>query len=587
MTTRRTWWAAYVLVAVAAVGSVARAQGDPIADRYGETLDLTKDPALAERLRGDGLVKPGQTTVTVNDAFLADYVAVRRFRELPRFKPGDRVFVETSGELHYRAEVASVRPDGTYEVRVWDKLKSLRRPGSDNADIDRATGEITSTEPTLVEVVDPATGQKRQVEMLKPWLERPNTRTVTLRHDELARLNDAADRPSGKDYDLNGYRVELSRDPATGRITDAILAERVDAGLKVAEAMAGRGELDLRLPEDPKARDAAVERLSQAQRKLIMEVWSQNPMSYLRGDWANDQWSRMNQDPEVHRNGRLLVSGVLKYKVGVCSDQTAAITSVMREVGRRAGFDVRAVSGMTHDGGGHAFLIVRLANGKQFLMDPSWHAVTNHTRWAAMEPIDFATYDSRWWSNRHLNRFDEPVAPGRFVAAGTPEARARERGYSERFLEALVASKVRLALGDQLSTADAATLQKAADQAVREVLDGPAGGGARGRGRDVALRLAFDGDRAELARRSVDLARAPVALNSGPDALRGFRRATQPGIVEALRRRVATATDAFGPPPADPGEARTVREAREEARRRAERARREAVDRARRVGGRR
>ncbi|MCH7532041.1 MAG: hypothetical protein IIB36_09840 [Gemmatimonadetes bacterium] len=119
----------------------------------------------------------------------------------------------------------------------------------------------------------------------------------------------------------------------------------------------------------------------------------------------------VDADPAMRHNGQLMLGGVPEYQVGLCSDQTAALASVMREVGRRFGFDVRVIHGRNIGGGGHNFMTVRLANGTRYLMDPSRHGQDAQSApWSALENIDFSTFDSRWWPNREINRWGEPVS---------------------------------------------------------------------------------------------------------------------------------------------------------------------------------
>jgi len=217
-----------------------------------------------------------------------------------------------------------------------------------------------------------------------------------------------------------------------------VLEKRLAKAVKVLDQMVAKGELDLRWPENPAEQPKFMEKLLRAQRKLIRTVWSQNEMSYLRGDEASKRWNEAMSDPTLKEGYSHKVGAQLKARVGVCSDQTAGITSVLREIGRRAGFEIRPVSGRTLDGGGHAFAVIRLADGKLHLIDPSWHSVSSHTKNIALESIDFATFDKRWWSNRDL---------GSFVETSVETPRKAGRGFTDT-QDALFRATAKKGLGD-------------------------------------------------------------------------------------------------------------------------------------------
>ena len=403
---------------------------EELARSYGKTIPISTTEGIGEVLWMAGLVKTGQTEVEVTDKLVRDVVAVRSFFAPAQYRVGERIFVkDAGGKLSYRAEIRKVNADGTYEVEVWDKLKSVSYPDFGPDDwrrrINPETGELSNPGMTTVEMPD---GRNAQFE--RPWLERPNARTIRMEHAEIAAINNPADVAWKARYDVFGYII----DPygvENGQPYDPVLRARLDQAMKKVDKLVASGELDLRLPADPVERAKQLDRITEAQRDLIREIWAQNPMSYLRGDNATAKWNAAMADPTLKdAGGRHKIGAQLKAAVGVCSDQTAGMTSVLREVGRRAGFDVKPLNGATLDGGGHAFMVIRLANGQRHIMDPSWHAVSSFTSDIALESIDFATFDKRWWSNRDINSFSEPSRRTEFVKPGAAEDAAR-RGFTE------------------------------------------------------------------------------------------------------------------------------------------------------------
>lgn len=448
------------LVASAAAPRAAFAQGEPLAmrllERMGANIDLRSDPELKKELVDRGLIPRSASSVRVDPQLVERVVGNDRFLNETRgirYRTGDRVFVNTNGNLNVRGEIEGINADGTYRVRTWDRVESVNPPNIGDA-VDPFTGRSRrGTPPTTIR--RPGATTTETVD--DPWLIRHNERTVTITHDEIDRLNGVVDPgEGGREYSVNGYVVNLEH--------DAVLKERVDAAMKAIDGLIASGRLDLTLPSDPDARAKKIAEITEFQVRLVMEIFKSNPMGYLRGTDAQRRWDRMHSDPEMRLGGRLMVGGVLKYAVGVCSDQTAALAAVMREVGRRVGFDVRVIHGATIDGGGHNFMTFRLANGYRFIMDPSWHSQVD-TPYAALENIDFATFDTRWWSNREINSFGEDVSRRiDFTAPGSPERAALERAYNDGVVERLLAGEA----AERMRNRPGANAREVAREVVRD-----------------------------------------------------------------------------------------------------------------------
>lgn len=443
------------------IGGIAQAQDRPLPEVLlqflGQEVDLRANPELATQLASRGIIERSRSKVKVDAAFIERVLGNERYLEFSnaRYHPGDRVYVQENGKTHYRAEIVSINDDGSYKVKVWDKLKSLETPSSGKP-VDPITGKVTDARNaplTRVEVPQPD-GSVKIESLLEPWNERPNLREITVPHAELDRLNGKVD-PKGA-YRVNGYLVDSEK--------DVVLRKAIEVANRHVDQLIKDGKLDLTLPSDPAAAKAKIEQIAAIQREVIVHLFKTNEMSYTdhgKGGYWDQQYDEMKKDQTFMVNGERLVGAVLKWGVGICTDQTAALNSIFREVGRRLGFDVRVVNGM-YTGGYHNFEDVHTVDGKNFINDPSWHSQSS-TPWAALENIDFATYDTRPWANRAFATFNEAVSePTKFR-----DNAARSRDAGDVFLEKMLAADAqkRVAAG---ATPDAAV--KAAIEANRAVL---------------------------------------------------------------------------------------------------------------------
>ncbi len=427
------------------LSGIARAQDRPLPElllgHLGKTVDLKANPELATQLANRGLIERGRASLKVDAAFMERVLGNERYLEFAntRYHPGDRVYVQENGKTHYRAEIVGVNNDGSYRVNVWDKLKSLETPKSGKP-VDPITGLVSDkdkrTAPkTRVEVPQPD-GTVKIETLLEPWNERPNLREIVITHAELDRVNGKV-APFGP-YRVNGYLV----DPAQ----DAVLRKAIEKANRHVDKLIKEGKLDLTLSSDPAEAKRQIDRIAAVQREVIVHIFKTNEMSYTdhgNGGYWDKQYEEMNKDQSFMRQGERLVGAVLKWGVGVCTDQTAALNSIYREIGRRLGFDVRVVNGM-YTGGYHNYENVRTVDGKNFFNDPSWHS-QSETPWAALENIDFSTFDTRPWANRAINTFNEAVSdPTTFR-----DTQARSRDAGDAFLESMLEAdaKERIAKG--------------------------------------------------------------------------------------------------------------------------------------------
>src|SRR4051794_23855133 len=103
-----------ILATLVLLSGVAQAQtpslADRMADRLGETIDLRSDSKLREELSSLGLIERLKFSVKVDAAFLEKVIGNERLHAYKdiRYRAGDRVYVETSGNLNYRGEIAKV-----------------------------------------------------------------------------------------------------------------------------------------------------------------------------------------------------------------------------------------------------------------------------------------------------------------------------------------------------------------------------------------------------------------------------------------------------------------------------------------------
>jgi hypothetical protein len=440
----------------------------------GKVLPIETIKGLGRALWMGGLVPEGSFDLNVTEGLIESVIQIRQFFESPRYKIGDRIWVKKGSSISPRAEIAKIYSDGTYDVLTWEKPKSLEvdwNPGG-GIEVDPTTGELVDPGKTLVQYEDPKTGQIVEKWMERPWNLRLNQETVRLSHAQIEAVNGAADIKFGEKYNLFGYEIN-PYDPNY----DPVLRERMTNIMEYVDTLFMNEVLDTKMPKDPAAREVWLNDLVEVQRHLIREVWSRNPMSYLRGPQAQQAWSEAMNDPALRDGYKKKIGAQLKAGVGVCSDQTAGISSILREVGRRAGFDVKPVNGMTIDGGGHAFAVVRLADGSMYIIDPSWHSTSVHTSAIALESVDFATFDERWWSNRRVTSYKEGGIETPFrekIGEGfTPEQADMYKDKTGESLKELMARpKFRTALQkvwDKIQALKPAPKEKVARSGLKEI----------------------------------------------------------------------------------------------------------------------
>jgi hypothetical protein len=408
--------AALIVVALAgpALADPPKSLLERLTERVGETLDVKKDAALIQEVVDRGLIERGRATLQVDASLLKRVIGNERYRarQAVRYFVGDRILVEQNGEINQRAEIAGVNKDGTYSVKVWDKYSGSYDPAvwddEQNADarpiIDALTGRLPDPKKaewaTTIDVTA-ADGTTTQKTMFEPWLERPNERTITLTHDEVERLNGVRNPGSnGESYMVNGFLV----DPKV----DKVLAERIEGARQKLDDLIKSGKLDLTLPQDAKAANEKLGEISNVLRQYYLDMSEANRMGYPDKPEFQQLASQRDADQTMRVNGQTLVGAMLKWGVGVCFEQTAALGAIGRAVGRVIGVDFLAVSGMI-SGGGHSYGKLRFPDGKSFLTDPSWLAqdATRGTEW--LENIDFATFDARHWSARQIRGVDEDM----------------------------------------------------------------------------------------------------------------------------------------------------------------------------------
>ena len=403
-----------LLVAIALSG-VAVAQEKPLAeqplDRFNQTVERADDPILFRTLYERGLVTKDTKSVTLDRGFVEKAVGNEAyFNEVRkiRYHVGDRVFVkDEGGELSVRAEIAKINPDGTYTVKVWDRPSSETTTATVNGEVDPVTGlPPAGSSPATLDVLQPD-GSVKTVTDPAPWLTHWNEREVVLTHSQVDELNGYVDPGHGGSYFVNGY-VSSNYTP-NGDVVDlskdATLRERVAAANELADGMIKSGELDLSLPANPSARPAAFARIAAAQRKLVDAIFEANRMKYGDPDYAT----------EFMLDGKRMVGRYLAAAEGKCTGQAMALGAILREVGRRVGFDVRQIRAS-----GHSFLTLMTGDLKRFLIDPAGTALHESyptgdwTTWLKFANMDFTTDRGPYASNyfQHLSFFaDEGVAP--------------------------------------------------------------------------------------------------------------------------------------------------------------------------------
>ncbi|MEZ0227003.1 MAG: hypothetical protein ACAI25_00135 [Planctomycetota bacterium] len=432
------------------VPSIALADGvgSELSAKAGTTIDLNTDAALKARLLARGLVTKDATEVKVDAELLKKAFASDRFfnhvNEL-RYHPGDRILVEdpgSGGTYSNRAEILEVLAGGKYRVKLWDKPEPLENHDVGKTDV--FTGGLldSKAQPTKVRVAE--NGSIFEKVLREPWLVRSNEREVILGHEQLDALNGQV-RPKGVYMVGKRWAVDPANDP--------VLKAAIERARVIADEVLPAEKLVL--PTDPAARKAALEEVARLQERLLTRIYNDNFMS---NPIRNDNAKRRLQELPLRRPDLVgKVGGLLESQAGICVEQAGAIQAILEGIGDR-GFTSRAMGGYTYlNDFGHGFLIVRLADGKPYMFDPSWHGQGDKH---ALDNLDFATFDKRMNSNRRINWVSQPTSDKTpFVDRTTDKATDLTRGYDTRAAEAYFAERVRELTRNGGTSADDATRQ--------------------------------------------------------------------------------------------------------------------------------
>jgi hypothetical protein len=437
----RRFAVALLWIALAASTAVAQDKGS-LAERVlpylGQTVDLSKDKDLAHDLYARGLLSGAAQSVTIDAAFLDRAVGSDRlYNETHsiRYRDGMRVFVRINGNVEYRGQIEKTNDDGTYDVNVWERPSYwLVTPGVAGTDVDPVTGNVPDdSTPDEVRVgPDVKNGGGDLVELRAPWLERPNAHVVKMTHAELDELNGFSDPGHGGAYRVRGLvgGVVTADAHIVDFEQDATLKAKVADAQARADRMIESGELDLALPHDPAARAAKLDAISAAQRKLILEIFEANPLPY--------------QTPAPVQGPDQLVGANFDKMAASCTGMTYAFGAILREVGRRVGFDLRGLLTSAH-----SLATIRTSNGDRFAFDPAGAVITGVEHWgpwARLANLDFATVDAaRSWLATTFKQasFTESIADAdKTKPLTTAERTALERGYDDGILAKIVAAKI-------------------------------------------------------------------------------------------------------------------------------------------------
>jgi hypothetical protein len=428
-----------IALAIALAGTALAQEptlAEQLLDRFGQTVERTADPILFQTLYGRGLITKDTHSVKLDRELIEKVVGNQAyFNEVRkiRYHVGDRIFVkDASDELSIRAEIAKVNPDGTYSVKVWDRPSSETTTAVVNGVVDPVTGlPPAGSSPAVLDVLQPD-GSLRSVIDRAPWLTHWNERKVVLTHEQVDELNGYVDPAHGGSYLVNGFVSDsyTTNGDVVDLTKDATLRERVVAANGLADVMIKSGELDLSLPADKSARPAALERIAAAQRKLVDAIFEANRMEYGNPD----------SPPAFMIGGRRMVGRYLAAAMGKCTGQAMALGAILREVGRRMGFDVRQIRAS-----GHSFFVLVTGDMKRYLIDPAGNAL--HVKndvwplWLRFANLDFTTdrgpYADHYFN--HLSYFaDEGVTPkDKTTFQSTPQRTDLARGASTEFLRRL------------------------------------------------------------------------------------------------------------------------------------------------------
>lgn len=445
---RRVSSSVLLLLLLAPGIALADGVGSELAPRAGKTIAFATEPALKAKLLARGLVAADATEVKVDAALLQKAFASDRFfnhvNEL-RYHVGDRIVVEdkgSGGDYSNRAEILEVLAGGEYRVKLWDKPTPLESHDVGKADV--FTGELldAKAQPTRAEVIENGSVFTRVLK--EPWLVRSNEREVVLTHEQIDALN-------GKVQPKGVYTVakRWSVDPAN----DPVLKDAIERARKIADEVLPTSKLTL--PSDPVERKAALVEIAKLQEKLVTRIYNDNFMS---NPVRNENAKRRLQELPLRRPDLVgKIGGILESRSGVCVEQAGALQAILESIGDR-GFTSRAMGGYTYlNDFGHGFLIARLADGKPYMLDPSWHGENDRH---ALDNLDFATFDKRMNSNRRINWVSQLTTDRTaFVDRTSERSTDLTRGYDTRAAEAYFAERVREQAKTSGGTVDDVTRQ--------------------------------------------------------------------------------------------------------------------------------
>ncbi len=386
--------------------------------------------------------------------------AYQRFEnqvDVTRYHVGERILVQENGldgKYTARAEIAAVNPDGTYKVTVWDKVEALTHPEITTGDYGQVYVRAFSgkqppnQDKTKVKIVEPD-GSIVTKDVASPWLLKQNVRTITLTHQQIDAANGRVE--GNVPHSINGYSI----DPAN----DWVLQDRIAKANELIDKIFTPGTLSL--PADAAGRKAALDKISKLQEKFLDEVFKQNYMEHPGNDEPSDPKTsrRLQKVLQDHPELRGKVGSLLLAQYGVCTEQAAAIASVVEHVAGRIGLTIRPFLGPTIDAGAmHGFNIIRFANGVMGMYDVTWHFIDEANQVHSVDNLDFATYDKRPDSNRLFNSTTrETTHPTSFVDRTSSRAVDLNRGYDHTSAETYLATATSEVAGQKnISFEDAA-----------------------------------------------------------------------------------------------------------------------------------
>jgi hypothetical protein len=398
--------------------------------RLGKTVDLTTDAPLKKELVANGLVNRDATSVEVTPDLVATAIGAQRFRnqvDVTRYHVGDRILVEqpgSGGKYSPRAEITGINADGTYKVEVWSKPQlDAPRPVWGHVDV------FTGLPP----------GVSRPSAQETPWLTRTDAHEVVMTQAEIDALNGKV-APSAP-YSVNGWKIDPANDP--------VLKGRLEKAWKTVERLFPAEVLAL--PQDLEARTKKLEEIARLQEKALGEIFADNFIEHPGNNpKAND---RMRQTLQDHPDLAGKIGAVLDSACGVCTDQAAAMVSILNEVGSRMGLTARAIGGATiRENAGHGFVALRFANGKLGMYDVTWHFEGDKT---PVDSMDYATWEGVQGSNRKIDWISQETTD---KTPFVDRARAQDlyRGYTASQGETLLAAQAaQLAATKGISLTDA------------------------------------------------------------------------------------------------------------------------------------